>query len=1439
MGDLSPNLLAALRKRGGSVRWLFQINWWDGTELISDAGNASREDGFYKARVESWGELDQGGVDPSNGVKDMTFGITYADVDGAIRDRVARAEPLFQTTCAFYLAADDETLPNRADWWLGFSGFLDTITAQGRGVWSLEFRGLNVLSQPTRLRTITAAENPHADPAAIGQTIPMIWGLQEGVGYPGSATGGACPTFYINNAGGTGGGFLYLVAAGWVDVLCVYRNNVPVNFGTGFTIVHQAGATYIKFTSTQGTATITCDVRGYDTNGDGTGTLIEAPLDILVDLTTKLFSPNGTPIIDVAHSVGPDPRAHAYGGYILAGNVSASGAQLVSDAARSFNMFPFILGSGLVAFGREIPWPGETAPGGNEPPNPLTVTPPWLRYYHDEIEDLDANHAGKGPQQVLTGQDMVAREEVTYAVRANGGGGAVVVAGDALARAGNVAVDQQTLPFLDTVYESFPDSITGLRSWIECSSLAQVENDEDVSISAPKAVYDVLCDLSNNGRIWTPQNPTQALKRGNWASSFGIGTGLPGIEMSPGGGGAAAIVGPNANVLLSPAAFTFYLVFKINGISTSGADGATTNDCVIDFPSAHAVSVTLSTLNGNISVRCAGQVAVFPYALMFGQVGILCVHHAGGQIYIGANETRLSMMGKHAAGNAALGAAAATIGQDAGAAGFLSQITFYGGAFYNAATTEASRLQGYQYFEERYLRYPTAGVARTTASARELARKGLRSKVTFSAPLEWLDSPLFSQINIQDPDVAGSLGPEPWQRRPLLSIERKIQPAARSIQLTCLDAFEELVTLWISARADQAATQDLQRYPGLAVYPNVILEPCFADPTANTLISMLEAPWTDQAVLPVKPGRLPLSGPFVIPQGGISSPTANPLPTAGGLWIQSRRTNTQLRSSAANATPLTGLTIAGGGVTADTAEPFLDPTISAHSIKLVVTGAADQTVLYPNSSIDNVHGGYLSLDWKPDTAGAALQIRIHRVSSGLDYNPATGLFSETSPFFFDADAWEGHRDSGKWGRFLVRLPPAATIAVQVKLPGTLGNGATAHVAHVQPEANGDSLTPSQVGVGSRIVNDASQLFHEATSIRIYNGPDADSEQQIWPLWRGTAFFTVALMWDPADIISDHPVFDVPYDGLSNAHYFRGILEYNAGNPRFAFHLTIGLFWSHVVAAIADGVKLTKTGPTSDGWSGGAISSQVLSGNGWCEFIANAAENYCMFGLGPTTVGGGYPDYSLINYAIEVFVFNQLNIFELGALKFSGTYATGDILRVEVVGTTVTYKQNGSVIYTSLTAASLPLACTVSMYFQNGTIDDVSVGGVGWSAIPPIDVASYVSLAGFHFGDVLRLACRWTSLLGGELGLPPRTATAFVKRMPAYDLQGNLLVPGGPLVKGNDVTYAPPGTLTEFTALHLGGMVSTSDATVQCLDSVAQDVKVFGACLPDDAIERRA
>ena len=184
-----------------------------------------------------------------------------------------------------------------------------------------------------------------------------------------------------------------------------------------------------------------------------------------------------------------------------------------------------------------------------------------------------------------------------------------------------------------------------------------------------------------------------------------------------------------------------------------------------------------------------------------------------------------------------------------------------------------------------------------------------------------------------------------------------------------------------------------------------------------------------------------------------------------------------------------------------------------------------------------------------------------------------------------------------------------------------------------------------------------------------------------------------------------------------------------------FLLIIGLFgfgfsgmaqtdvvWTDLVNVTATGNSLSKSGG-GNGWNAGAASTTAIPANadGWVEFTTDATNSTRMFGLSEVNAD---ETHTTINYAIFAKLNGDIRISENGSpIGTFGTYSNGNVLRVERQGSTIVYKKNGNVLYTSTAVSTTELYVDCSLYSSNASInnavsysDDGSGGGTPGSSL---------------------------------------------------------------------------------------------------------------------------
>ncbi|MDI1432433.1 C-type lectin domain-containing protein [Polyangium sorediatum] len=152
------------------------------------------------------------------------------------------------------------------------------------------------------------------------------------------------------------------------------------------------------------------------------------------------------------------------------------------------------------------------------------------------------------------------------------------------------------------------------------------------------------------------------------------------------------------------------------------------------------------------------------------------------------------------------------------------------------------------------------------------------------------------------------------------------------------------------------------------------------------------------------------------------------------------------------------------------------------------------------------------------------------------------------------------------------------------------------------------------------------------------------------------------------------------------------------------------FWDDVRYVFAETGSLESVSGTSG--VGGAVSRQAitLGQNGYAEFSAAEVSAKKAAGLGTANANESRND---IEYGIYLthdasgapLVRVQEGPWDKGSF---GTYTVNDVFRVEVAGTTVRYRRNGTVFYTSLSPRTTALALDTSLENVGALLDGMAV-----------------------------------------------------------------------------------------------------------------------------------
>lgn len=158
--------------------------------------------------------------------------------------------------------------------------------------------------------------------------------------------------------------------------------------------------------------------------------------------------------------------------------------------------------------------------------------------------------------------------------------------------------------------------------------------------------------------------------------------------------------------------------------------------------------------------------------------------------------------------------------------------------------------------------------------------------------------------------------------------------------------------------------------------------------------------------------------------------------------------------------------------------------------------------------------------------------------------------------------------------------------------------------------------------------------------------------------------------------------------------------------------TENVTWTNLINVQATGSTLRRTATTS-AWDGGAASvQQIVSGDGYVEFIAgDGGFRMCGLSSGPSNDDTNQ-HYNDIDYAIYLMANGSVNVYEKGVWrKAFGTYTTGQKFRVAVENGAVKYYQGVTQLVVEDTPAPIyPLRVDTSLYTPNTSITNVVISG---------------------------------------------------------------------------------------------------------------------------------
>ena len=285
MGQLSTAMRTELQKGTGAVVFdVLELTISGTTYRYSTVGAALAGSGTYEAKLLSRGEVARSRQLRYASMEFPTVDVILDDSDQAFARIVegSTAYAVRGSTAVLKLASPNVA---SANWFTLFSGRIEALAQPSQLAWQITLapNHLPLQRESVPKGVISVSDFPSSALSVRDSPLPIIYGR---VSSANGANNGAVSCPYVDSAG-----YRYLVCAGAAKAVdTVYVSGTPTaasNYAVTRPVINGRTFTLIDFTSSQGAATITADVQGYETVGDGSGALITDPPTILAHLLTN------------------------------------------------------------------------------------------------------------------------------------------------------------------------------------------------------------------------------------------------------------------------------------------------------------------------------------------------------------------------------------------------------------------------------------------------------------------------------------------------------------------------------------------------------------------------------------------------------------------------------------------------------------------------------------------------------------------------------------------------------------------------------------------------------------------------------------------------------------------------------------------------------------------------------------------------------------------------------------------------------------------------------------------------------------------------------------------------------------------------------------------------------------------------------------------------
>jgi hypothetical protein len=383
---LSAAMRTELQKVNPKVVAGFEIDLPGGTKRYSMSGQASASRGHFEGKILSFGPITRRIADRRNNLENFQSAIEIDDKDFELSILLAGPNGNNVRGSAARIVLMSTNVDNSAAFTY-FEGRILSPKATSSLSYIVPFVPNNTpLEKYFPKHSINQFDWPNADSDALGRYVPLVYGQHDSTGVTNE---GMVKAFKVDSVN-----FKYLLSLGYLkSVDRVYSAKTLKTVTSDYTIenpiVNGKQFTIINFVADQTDNAITADVKGYETLGDGTGTLIDDPVDqlkhLLVNFVWGDYSA-GTWLPDVSAPIDT-VRFTETKTFLAALNFEASrnifdtqrkGIQVLNEWLDNHRVKGFWAKPGKLAIRPDDPFTED-----------IYIDDPWVRWnYHQQGQDM-------------------------------------------------------------------------------------------------------------------------------------------------------------------------------------------------------------------------------------------------------------------------------------------------------------------------------------------------------------------------------------------------------------------------------------------------------------------------------------------------------------------------------------------------------------------------------------------------------------------------------------------------------------------------------------------------------------------------------------------------------------------------------------------------------------------------------------------------------------------------------------------------------------------------------------------------------------------------------------------------------------------------------------------------------------------------------------------